>query len=63
MLHAEDSVEEIATKRQGIVREAPKLKTDTLRWRVEFLHNKRLEVNYFTDIAELRLVLCPAKKR
>jgi|HubBroStandDraft_1064217.scaffolds.fasta_scaffold1234913_1 hypothetical protein len=63
MLHAGDSVEEIATKRQGIVREVLKLKTDTLRWRVEFLHNRKLEVNYFTNVAELRLVRCPHKKR
>jgi hypothetical protein len=63
MLHAGDRIEEIATKRQGTVHAAPKLKTDTLRWRVEFLHNKKLEVNYFTDIAELRLVRCPHKKR
>ena len=64
MLHQGDIVEEIETKRQGKVTEAPKILTDTRRWRVEFFDGKEPILRYFTesDIHLIRLIKCPHTK-
>jgi hypothetical protein len=61
MFHQDDIVEEIETNRQGKVTEAPKIRTDTRRWRVEFLDRKKPIVRYFmeSDLHLIRLVTCP----
>jgi hypothetical protein len=59
VLHSDDIVEEIETKRQGKIDEAPKRETDVLRWRVWFLDGETPVVKYFLKETELRLITCP----
>lgn len=61
MFHQDDIVEEIETKRQGKVTEAPEIPTDTRRWRVEFLDGKKPILRYFleSDLHLIRLIRCP----
>jgi hypothetical protein len=59
MLHTDDIVEEKATKRQGRLDEAPRIKTDVLRWRVLFSDGGDPPLKYFLKEEELLLIKCP----
>jgi hypothetical protein len=61
MLHMGDVVEEKATKRRGELNEAPRpgIKTDVLRWRVNFSDGGDPPLKYFTNESDLALISCP----
>jgi hypothetical protein len=62
MFHNDDVVEEIATKRQGVVDSIGTSQTGSQTqqnsWRVRFNDGKEPLFRYLTDEAELRLVQC-----
>lgn len=61
MLHSGDLVKEKATDRQGEINEAPRreVKTDVVRWRVNFSDGKYPAMNYFNNESDLILIHCP----
>lgn len=61
MLHMGDMVEEKETGRQGELNEAPrpKIKSDVLRWRVNFSDGGNPPTKYFDNESDLILISCP----
>jgi hypothetical protein len=64
MLHHGDSVEEIATRRQGEIDAVDQYisegrKQSPHRWRVRFLDGKEPSFQYFVKQEDLRLIECP----
>jgi hypothetical protein len=59
--HMGDIVQEKETGRQGKLNEAPRpeVKTDVLRWRVNFSDGKKPLIKYFTSESDLTLISCP----
>ena len=57
--HIGDIVEEVATKRQGKLEEAPQIPTDVRRWRVLFSDSTKPLVKYFVSETDLALISCP----
>jgi len=59
MLHNDDVVEVIATKRQGVVDSINSTAGVDNNWRVRFNDGREPLWLYFTNEAELKLVKCP----